>query len=72
MLPTFMYTHLKARKPEELKEQVERVRLVYCPSHLYHLTHQVGVIVGMESDEVQVSFGEVVITVPPEWLELVG
>jgi hypothetical protein len=46
------------------------VRLIYWPRHMDAHSYQVGIIGGTVADDVLVRFGEVVVQVPPEMVEL--
>jgi len=46
------------------------VRLIYWPRHMDAHGYQVGIIGGTVADDVLVRFGEVVVQVPPEMVEL--
>jgi hypothetical protein len=70
MLPTFMTKKPIHKKPEPPPSgRVECVRLLAWPRHMDALSYQIGTIEGMIGDDVLVRFGEVVVQVPPEWLE---
>jgi len=51
--------------------KVERVRLLSWPRHMDALSYQTGTIEGTIGDDVLVRFGEIVVQVPPEWIEAV-
>lgn len=49
--------------------RVEHVRLVECSRAMMHLLDLTGTVEGYAGDELLVRFGEVVIQVPPEYVE---
>ena len=70
MLPTFMHSrHLPKRTEPAPSGRIEKVRLLECPQHLEAFWFQLGVVEGTAGDDVLVRFGDVVVQVPPEWIE---
>jgi len=67
MLPTFMHSRRTHNRP--IEQTAKLVRLVECPREMIGLLGQIGIIEGTVGDEVLVRIGEIVVQVPPEYVE---
>ena len=72
MLPTFMHKRRRFRRHEHAQPgSGDRVRLIECSYEMIGLLGRIGTIEGTDGEEVLVRFGEIVVQVPPEWVEVV-
>jgi len=72
MLPSFMNKRRVPRRPVEDQSTIQRVRLVECSRAMMHLLDLTGMVEGYVGDELLLRFGEIVVQIPPEWVEPVG
>ena len=68
MLPTFMHKRRIFLRQENAPVG-NRVSLIECCNEMIGLLGRIGTLEGVDGEEVLVRFGEIVVQVPPEWVE---